>query len=345
MRAGNGEQAMVTGGLFDLQVNGYAGVDFNDQSITAAALDQALEAMLADGVTGLLPTIISAVPGELRARFRALDAAVSVSRLGAAMIPGYHLEGPFLNAADGYRGCHPRAAMTDPDLGLVAELDAVLSRPILLVTLAPERAGGVEAVQGLVAAGKTVAIGHSAADYAEVGAAAQAGATLSTHLGNGLPQMMPKLENTLLAQLSEPRLAACLIADGHHMSPEALAALVALKGTANSLLVSDAVTAAAAPPGSYRFAGMEIVRDDQGAVANPDGAGLAGSALQLGQAVRNLVAWTDADPATAIEMASARPCAAIARSLGHYGLSIDLGRVEWNATLEPKIINRGSVAA
>jgi N-acetylglucosamine-6-phosphate deacetylase len=92
---------MITDGLFDLQVNGYAGVDFNDPSITPAGVDQALEAMLEDGVTGCLPTIITAFPDELEARFLALDAAIAASRLGPSMAPGYHLEGPFLNDGPG----------------------------------------------------------------------------------------------------------------------------------------------------------------------------------------------------------------------------------------------------
>ena len=107
-----GVTIMITGGLFDLQVNGFAGIDFNDAGLTPDALDHALEAMIATGVTLCLPTLITADPATLTARFRALDAAVADSRLGPLMVPGYHLEGPFLNPAEGYAGCHPPAAMT-----------------------------------------------------------------------------------------------------------------------------------------------------------------------------------------------------------------------------------------
>ena len=93
---------MLTDGLFDLQVNGYAGVDFNDDSLTADQMDAALEAMLDAGVTGCLPTLITAHKAQLMSRLQALDAAVSASRLGASMVPGYHLEGPFLKPAAGY---------------------------------------------------------------------------------------------------------------------------------------------------------------------------------------------------------------------------------------------------
>lgn len=329
---------MITDGLFDLQVNGYAGVDFNDPSITPKTVDHALEAMLADGVTGCLPTLITAHADELEERFQALDSALAASRLGGRMVPGYHLEGPFLNDRPGYHGCHPPAAMSDPDIGLIDRLDAKISRPILLVTLAPERAGSTALVQTLVKSGKTVAVGHSAATYADITLAADAGMSLSTHLGNGLPANLPKLENTLLAQLAEPRLKACLIADGHHLSPNALHALVRLKGWDKCVLVTDAVLAAAAEPGAYRFAGMDVISNENGSVSVPGGSGLAGSALQLDQAVRNIVNWSIADPDAAFLMASKQARYAIASSLNHVGISMDPGKIEWNSGLEPKVL-------
>src|SRR6201999_3654106 len=102
---------MQTQGLIDLQVNGYAGVDFNDSGLTADALDHALAAMLRDGVTACLPALITATEVVLAGRVGAVDAAVASSRLGPVMVPGFHLEGPFLNPTSGYAGCHPADAM------------------------------------------------------------------------------------------------------------------------------------------------------------------------------------------------------------------------------------------
>ena len=181
---------MRTSGLFDLQVNGFAGIDFNSEAIDADALDHALEAMLATGVTACLPTLITASDDVLEARFSALDRAVAQSRLGPLMVPGYHLEGPFLNSGDGYAGCHPPAAMRTPDASLIERLTRPLARPILLVTIAPELAGSEAFIRAMTAEGRVVAIGHSAAGFAAVAAAAEAGACLSTHLGNGLPQVV-----------------------------------------------------------------------------------------------------------------------------------------------------------
>ena len=117
----------VTPGLFDIQVNGFAGVDFNDENINAEMLDFALEAMLETGVTCCLPTLITASKEVLIKRFQALDKAVSESKLGALMVPEYHLEGPFLNPAEGYVGCHHVENMMPPDIQLIDDLELGLS--------------------------------------------------------------------------------------------------------------------------------------------------------------------------------------------------------------------------
>ena len=333
---------MRTPGLVDLQVNGFAGVDFNSGAITAAALDQALEAMLATGVTICLPTIITAHPQAREQRCRARDAAVSGSRLGPLMCPGYHLEGPFLNPSAGYAGCHPPDAMTAATADLVAHLETLLSRPILMVTLAPEVEGGVALAGQLAGMGKIVAIGHSAADFEAVEAAATAGATLSTHLGNGLPQQMHKLVNPLFAQLAEDRLMAGFIADGIHIHPKALKSLIRAKGFERSILVTDAVVAAGAVPGRYSFAGMPVDLAADGSVRQPGGTSLAGSALKLDDAVRNVVAWGIATPDEAVAMASTHALACIAGALAGAGISLPESTIDWSPDLHVRNARIGS---
>lgn len=309
----------MRGGWIDLQVNGYAGVDFNDTGLTADALDHALGAMRADGVAACLPTLITAPADVLAARFAALDRAVAQSRLGPTMVPGYHLEGPFLSPEPGYAGCHPPAAMVAPDAGLVERLEGPLVRPILLLTLAPERPGAAGLIRWAAARGKLVAIGHSAATPDKIAAAVAAGARLSTHLGNALFHTQPKFANPMMAQLAEDCLSASFIADGRHVPPFALKVLLRAKGVARSLLVSDATAAAAAPPGRYRFAGMEIVRSEDGTVTLAGTATLAGSALRLGQAVENLMAWGLASAAEADRMAADNPMALLAPAVAAHG--------------------------
>ncbi|WP_159992799.1 N-acetylglucosamine-6-phosphate deacetylase [Roseomonas sp. 18066] len=334
---------MISAGLVDLQVNGFAGVDFNaGTALTTTAMTQALDALLATGVTCLLPTIITADEASLRTRFDALDEAIEESPLGALMCPGYHLEGPFLNPAPGYAGCHPPAVMQPPDYALVERLEAGLKRPILLITIAAELPGADSFIRRARAAGKLVAIGHSAADFAAVQAAAEAGAVLATHLGNGLPQALPKLANPIFAQLAEDRLAVSLIADGIHLPPPALKVLLRAAGE-RAILVTDAVAAAAAPPGLYDFAGMQVERDAAGAVRLPGQVSLAGSGLCLDAALRNLLGWGFADAAAALAMASTRPAALLRPALAARGITLPGSELRWDDGLHLRSLRLGPI--
>jgi N-acetylglucosamine-6-phosphate deacetylase len=284
--------------------------------------------MQRDGVTACLPTLITAPEAILTERFAALDAAVADSRLGPVMVPGFHLEGPFLNPAPGYAGCHPAEAMVVPDTGLLARVMDGLRRPVLLLTLAPERDGALDIVAWARARGMVVAMGHTAASVDETVRAVAAGVRLSTHLGNALPQPQPKFFNPLMAQLSQDGLAASFIADGIHVPPHALRVMLRAKGLAHSILVTDATSAAATEPGQYGFAGMAIEHASDGSVRVPGGAVLAGSALRLDQAVRNCVDWGLATVAEAIAMASVQPA-------GLLGIEWDYGWVDWSADVRP----------
>jgi N-acetylglucosamine-6-phosphate deacetylase len=205
-----------------------------------------------------------------------------------------------------------------------------LSRPILAVTLAPELPGGEDFVRAMSQAGKLVAIGHSAADGATVTRAAAAGARLSTHLGNGLPQTLPKLDNPIFAQLAEDRLFASFIADFIHLPQPALRVMLRAKTVERSILVTDAVSAAAAPAGPHPFAGMVVEHAPDGSVRLPGRRDLAGSALTLDRAVRNLVTAGLATVDDALRMAGANPRDVLAPTLARYGIALPAGAVDWS---------------
>jgi N-acetylglucosamine-6-phosphate deacetylase len=183
-------------------------------------------------------------------------------------------------------------------------------------------------------------MGHTAADHATTTRAAKTGVTLSTHLGNALPQPQPKFLNPLMAQLAADALHASFIADGIHIPPEALKVLIRAKTPHRSILVTDATAAAAAPPGLYRFAGMTIEHTPDGSVRVPGTSTLAGSALCLDQAVRNMVAWSLTDAATALAMASTHPNALLAPALAHHGIALPNTTVIWTAGLQPQNSSR-----
>lgn len=319
---------ITTAGLFDLQVNGFAGIDFNDAALTPEAFEKAIDGLLASGVTQFLPTLITATEDQLVARFAALDRAVSASPRARIMVPGYHLEGPFLNPAPGFCGCHPASAMIGADIGLVDRLRAPLSKPIVLLTLAPEQPGSLVVIAEAKARGIAVALGHSDARAATIKQAISHGASLATHLGNGVAHQMHKFDNPIMAQLTEDSLWGCFITDGIHVPKDALKVLLRAKGLARSIMVTDAVSAAGAATGRYPFAGMWVDRTEDGTVREKDAPHLAGSSLTMDQGVRNLVQWGLCSFEEAIALASSHP----RKALAEIGLTLtDPGAVTWSA--------------
>jgi N-acetylglucosamine-6-phosphate deacetylase len=191
------------------------------------------------------------------------------------------------------------------------------------------------------AAGRVVAIGHSAVNPAALAGAVAAGARLSTHLGNGLPQVLHKLNNPLLFQLAEDRLSASFIADGIHLLPHALKIMLRAKGTERAILVTDAVAAAATAPGLYPFAGMQVEHACDGSVRLPGRPSLAGSALTLDAAVRNLIAWGLGTPEEALRMASDNPRRVMAPALAAFSARIEPGEVAWSPDWRPEEVRAG----
>lgn len=297
-----------TGGLVDLQVNGFAGVDFNTPGLTAADLDRALRAMLATGVTRCLPTVITGPEADLAACLTALEAARVETPLGQ-MVLGYHLEGPFLSAAEGFRGCHPEACMRPASIELFDRLQSAAGGRIRLVTVAPEIPGALALIEALAGRGIVVALGHTAADRATLRAAVDRGARLSTHLGNGTAAMLKKSDNPIMSQLADDRLHASFIADGAHISPDYLKVYVRAKGLARSILVTDATAGAAAPPGEYRMGAVPLHRGAEPVIRLAGTPYLAGSALTMDQAVRNAMAWLELDLDGAVALGRRQPLA------------------------------------
>ncbi len=304
----------TTLGLVDLQVNGFAGVDFNQDTLTGADLDRALTAMLKCGTTRCLPTVITASAENMAARIEALDRAVGDSRLGPWMVAGYHVEGPFLSPQDGYAGCHPKQHMRAADEALFDRIVANLERPVRIVTVAPECDGVLDFISQAVAHGVVVAIGHTNATHDQIMAAAAAGARLSTHLGNALSDQLSKNENPLFAQLAEDRLNASFIADGIHIPPYMLQTYLRAKGYERSIVVTDATAGAAAAPGRYALGDLRIERGADGIVREPGSPYLAGSATTMADMARNLIEWFDMTLQEVVVLARSNPLALLGDS-------------------------------
>jgi N-acetylglucosamine-6-phosphate deacetylase len=296
-----GPRTVELPGLVDLQVNGFVGVDFTDPALTPDRILAAVAAIEKTGVTRFLPTLITSSLETFSACAR------SVVRTKHAAIAGVHMEGPYISPEDGYRGAHERAFVRAADVDDFRRRQDAAEGRILLVTLAPEASGALALVEHLVASRVRVAIGHTAATGAQIKDAVSAGATLSTHLGNGCAQTLPRHPNVIWEQLGEDRLLASFIVDGHHLPPATVKAMIRAKTPARTILVTDAVGAAGMPPGRYTLGGQEVELSPTGRVAAPGAPNLAGSALRLDVAVGNTVRFTGLPLEDVVPMASTRP--------------------------------------
>lgn len=288
-------------GFFDLQVNGFGGVDFNGADLTADRAAEALEKMRATGVTRCLPTLITSSLESFAASARVL------SRLTCAAVAGLHMEGPYVSAEDGARGAHPPAHVRPAAIDDFERRQEAASGRIVLVTLAPEVPGAIRLIEHLVAAGVRVAIGHTAASPDELAHAIAAGATLATHLGNGCAQMLPRHPNVIWELLAADALFASLIVDGHHLPPATVKAMIRAKGERHTMLVTDAMAAAGCTPGTYTMGKVRGELAADGRVSLPGTPYLAGSALTLDCAIAKTARFTGLTIDAVLPMASTIP--------------------------------------
>ncbi|HOG29521.1 MAG TPA: amidohydrolase family protein [Vicinamibacterales bacterium] len=298
-----GVRRFSTPGLVDLQVNGFAGVDFNDPGVTTDQVRHALDVMRRHGVTGLLPTIITSTAEHFGRCARA------VLRSDAKAILGIHMEGPYISPEDGPRGAHPREFTGPASLDDFKRRQDEAEGRIVLVTLAPEVPGALPLIEHLRSAGVRAAIGHTGAAPELIRDAIRAGATLSTHLGNGCANLIPRHPNFIWEQLAADELTASLVVDGHHLPPATVKSMIRAKTPERVILVTDAISAAGQPPGEYQIGSSRVRLDENGRVAVPGAPNLAGSALTLDRAVANTVRFAGVTIEQALAMASTRPAA------------------------------------
>jgi N-acetylglucosamine-6-phosphate deacetylase len=276
----SGRAGLAVPGFVDLQVNGFAGVDFLSADVDGYR--RAGEALAATGVTAYQPTFISS-PED--AYWPALATATAVAGTSAPTMPrvlGIHLEGPFLSRR--WPGAHDPHNLRDPDPGLARRL--CRAGPVSHMTVAPELPGGLDLVSELVAGGLVVACGHTDADAATAHAAFDRGATAITHIHNGHRRWQPRDPGVAGAAVVRSDVTVTAILDGRHLASEAaFGVFLAAKG--RFALVTDAMAAAGLGPGTYRLGDRSVTSGGEGPRLS-DGT-LAGSSLTMDQAVRNLV--------------------------------------------------------
>lgn len=274
---------------FDLQVNGYAGVDFCSADLRVEDVRRACEAMRADGMDRILATMITDTVDSLSAKLENWVRIREADDLVAEVVAGFHVEGPFISAKEGYVGAHPASAVSPANIDDAKRLLDAGSGLVKLITLAPENDEGAKTTRFLAESGVTVSAGHCDPDMDTLERAVDAGLSMITHLGNGCPVDLPRHENFIQRVLSfRGKLWVGLIIDGFHVPWFALRNYIDLIGLDRMIATTDAILAAGLGPGMYELSGAPVEVDEQGVARRPGSPNLAGSTVRAHQVAANL---------------------------------------------------------
>jgi N-acetylglucosamine-6-phosphate deacetylase len=293
----------VAAGFIDIQINGFAGVDYNAPDAPPEEIARSLRVMFSTGVTRCFPTVITGDPEKMLGALRNLAAAREALEDGPAM-EAFHVEGPHISPEDGPRGAHPRRWVRAPDLNEYKRWQEAAGGQVRLVTLSPEWPEALPYIEALSRDGVVISIGHTKATPEQIQDAVSAGATLSTHIGNGAHPMMARHPNYILEQLAEDRLNASMIVDGIHLGKAFLKVALRAKGVERSVLITDAVMPAMCAPGKYMLGEVEVELHEDGSVRMAGGTRLAGSSLRMDRGVENLMRIAGLTLAEATTMAT-----------------------------------------
>lgn len=332
------EPDFLAPGFIDVQVNGFAGVDYNDPLAPSEAISLSIRKMFATGVTRFFATVITGsrehMVSSLRNLARAKDEFLRSGLPEGEAMEAFHVEGPHISPEDGARGAHPLEHVRPPDVEEFKRWQEAANGGIRLVTLSPEWENAPEYVASLVRLGVVASIGHTKATGEQIRSATDAGATMSTHLGNAALSVMPKTDNCIWDQLAEDRLTAGFIVDGIHIPGVFFRSAVRAKGVERSMLVTDAVMPAMCLPGPYRLGQVDVELREDGSVVLRGLTRLAGSALRMDRAIANAVRLGGISLSEAVSMATVNPARA-ARIAGRRrgltpGEKADLVRFRWD---------------
>ncbi len=300
-------ETWIAPGFIDIQVNGYAGFDFNAADVTPETVAGVVRALWRRGVSAICPTVITQAEPAMCRSLSAIAAACDADPRIAHAIPCIHVEGPFISSEDGPRGAHSLPHVRPPSIAEYQRWQEAAGGRVGIVTLAPEYPDAPVFIRA-IAGDVVVALGHTAADAAQIRAAVDAGARLSTHLGNGAHARLARHPNYIWEQLAEDRLAASLICDGQHLPPAVIKAMVRAKGSERTILISDAVAVAGLSPGVYNAAvGGKVELLPSGRLNLFGTPYLAGSASSLSEGIGNVVRHAGVTLAEAVRFATANP--------------------------------------
>lgn len=266
----------------DLQINGYGGVDFNAPGLTVEQVIAVTDRLECDGTRGYLPTIVTGNPETTVETLRVIAAARKRSARCERNILGVHLEGPFISSELGAVGTHPIEWVAKPSRELFDRFQDAGNGLVRLVTVAAEVPGMPEFVKWLSSQGVVVSLGHQMASTPDdVRPCIEAGAKAFTHLGNGIPNMIPRHDNIIFTALAEDRASVMFIPDGHHLPDAMLKVYTRAVPLKRLIAVSDAQYPAGMPPGEYDVCGAHARLEPNGLLWNPSRNCLVGATTPM----------------------------------------------------------------
>ena len=301
--APDGVDTWIAPAFIDLQVNGFAGVDYCSPHSPLEEIGRSIDEQFATGVARIYPTVITGGAEDMQGALRNLARAKRELPNGDAF-EAIHAEGPFISAEDGPRGAHPLRHCRPPSLEEWRRMQDAAEGNIRILTMSPEYDGSAAFIEEVVSEGVVVSIGHTKASAAQIRDAVSAGATMSTHLGNGAHAVLPRHPNYIWDQMAEDRLTASFIVDGIHLSDNFLKVALRAKGIERSVLITDAVMPAGCAPGPYTLGEVEVTLHPGDRVTLRDGARLAGSALKMHVGIGNLMRHAGLSLRDAVTMAT-----------------------------------------
>jgi N-acetylglucosamine-6-phosphate deacetylase len=321
----------IAPGWIDLQVNGYAAVDYNSPATPHEEIARSIAVLHSTGTARFYPTVITGRAEDMLGALKNLAAA----KRSMPSIEGFHVEGPHICPDDGPRGAHPKHCVRKPDLNEYRRWQEATDGAVRLVTLSPEYPEAPAYIEKVVEDGVVVSIGHTNATADQIQDAVRAGATMSTHIGNGAHSEMKRHPNYIWEQLAEDRLAAGFIVDGIHLGRAFLTVALRAKGTSRAVLVTDASMPALAEPGPYMLGEVEVELTTDGRVVLRGGDRLAGSSLRMDDAIGNTMRMAGVSLTEALAMATRNP-ARVGRIAGRQrGLAVgdraDIVLFRWHA--------------
>ena len=273
----------------DLQVNGYGGVDFNSPGLTCDAVRAVVGRLAADGTAAFMPTIVTCDPEVAVANVRTIVAARKADSECARRILGFFFEGPFISPEPGAVGTHPVEWVHPPDIALFDRFQDAAEGLVRMVNVAAEIPGMPDFVRALSGRGVVVSLGHQMASTPdELEPCLAAGARAFTHLGNGIPNMIPRHDNVIFSALADDRATIMFIPDGHHLPDTMLKVYFRAVPRERLVAVSDAQYPAGMPPGEYLVCGSHARLEPSGLLWNPQRKCLVGATTPMARMMERL---------------------------------------------------------